>query len=43
VRRFYLTLDPKADDYVVRIFGPENFMAVDHVNRLPMLYAAEID
>lgn len=31
------------DDYVARIFGPKNFMAVDRVNRLPgrlqMLYA----
>jgi nitric oxide reductase activation protein len=32
---FCLTLDPKADDYVARIFGPKNFMVVDHVNRLP--------
>jgi hypothetical protein len=43
VRTFCLTLDPKADDYVSRIFGPKGFMVVDHVNRLPerlpMLYA----
>jgi hypothetical protein len=43
VKTFCLTLDPKADDYVARIFGPKNFMVVDHVNRLPerlpMLYA----
>jgi len=43
VRTFCLTLDPNADDYVSRIFGPKGFMVVDHVNRLPerlpMLYA----
>ncbi len=43
VRSFCLTLDPKADDYVSRIFGPKGYMVVDHVNRLPerlpMLYA----
>lgn len=43
MRTFCLTLDSKADDYVTRIFGPKNFMVVDHVNRppkrLPMLYA----
>jgi hypothetical protein len=43
VRAFCLTLDPKADDYVSRIFGPKGFMVVDHVDRLPerlpMLYA----
>jgi len=43
VKTFCLTLDPNADDYVARIFGQENFMVVDHVNRLPerlpMLYA----
>jgi nitric oxide reductase NorD protein len=43
VRTFCLTLDPKADDYVSRIFGPKGFMVVDHVNRLPerlpLLYA----
>jgi len=35
VRTFCLTLDPKADDYVSRIFGPKGYMVVDHVNRLP--------
>ena len=43
VRTFCLTLDPKADGYVSRVFGPKGFMVVDHVNRLPerlpMLYA----
>ncbi len=43
VRTFCLTLDPNADDYVARIFGPKGYMVVDHVNRLPerlpMLYA----
>jgi nitric oxide reductase activation protein len=43
VRTFCLTLDPKADDYVSRIFGPKGFMVVDRVDRLPerlpMLYA----
>jgi len=43
VRTFCLTLDPNADDYVSRIFGPKGFMVVDHVDRLPerlpMLYA----
>ena len=43
VRTFCLTLDPKADDYVARIFGPKGYLVVDHVSRLPerlpMLYA----
>ena len=43
VLTYCLTLDPKADDYVSRIFGVKNFMVVDHVNRLPqrlpILYA----
>jgi len=43
VRTFCLTLDPNADNYVSRIFGPKGYMVVDHVNRLPerlpMLYA----
>jgi nitric oxide reductase activation protein len=43
VHTFCLTLDPNADDYVARIFGPKGYMVVDHVNRLPerlpMLYA----
>ena len=43
VRTFCLTLDPNADDYVARIFGPKGYMVVDHVDRLPerlpLLYA----
>jgi hypothetical protein len=43
VRTFCLTLDPHADDYVSRIFGPKGYMVVDRVDRLPerlpMLYA----
>jgi len=43
VRTFCLTLDPNADDYVSRIFGPKGYMVVDHVQRLPerlpLLYA----
>jgi nitric oxide reductase activation protein len=43
VRTFCLTLDPRADDYVSRIFGTKGYMVVDHVNRLPerlpLLYA----
>ncbi len=43
IKTFCLTLDPKADDYVARIFGQKNFMVVDHVDRLPerlpLLYA----
>jgi hypothetical protein len=44
VTTFCLTLDPNADEYVARIFGPGRYMVVDHVNRLPerlpLLYAA---
>ncbi len=43
VRSFCLTLDPNADDYVARIFGPKGHMVANHVSRLPerlpMLYA----
>ena len=43
VMTFCLTLDPNADDYVSRIFGPKGYMVVDDVGRLPerlpMLYA----
>jgi nitric oxide reductase activation protein len=28
-------LDPKADDYVSRIFGVNGYTVVDHVQRLP--------
>ena len=32
---YCLTLDPHADHYVSRIFGPRHFMVLDHVERLP--------
>lgn len=32
---FCLTLDPRADRYVARIFGQRNYLIVDHVERLP--------
>ncbi|WP_131111745.1 nitric oxide reductase activation protein NorD [Sulfuricystis thermophila] len=32
---FCLTLDPRADQYVARIFGQRNFLILDHVERLP--------
>lgn len=32
---YCLTLDPQADDYVSRIFGPRGYTIVDHVQRLP--------
>ncbi len=40
---YCLSLDPRADQYVSRIFGARNYMVVDHVERLPeklpLLYA----
>ncbi len=43
VTTFCMTLDPRADQYVSRIFGAKNYMVVDHVERLPeklpLLYA----
>ncbi len=40
---YCLTLDPHADEYVSRLFGPRGYMVVDHIQRLPerlpMLYA----
>jgi hypothetical protein len=43
VTTFCMSLDPKADQYVSRIFGARNYMVVDHVERLPeklpLLYA----
>ena len=43
VTTFCMTLDPRADQYVSRIFGARNYMVVDHVERLPeklpILYA----
>ena len=32
---YCMSLDPKADEYVSRIFGARNYMVVDHINRLP--------
>lgn len=43
VLTYCMSLDPRADNYVSRIFGQNNFMVVDHVARLPeklpLLYA----
>jgi hypothetical protein len=43
VMTYCMSLDPRADNYVSRIFGQNNFMVVDHVQRLPeklpLLYA----
>jgi len=43
VTTFCMSLDPRADQYVARIFGARNYMVVDHVERLPeklpLLYA----
>lgn len=43
VSTFCMSLDPRADQYVSRIFGARNYMVVDHVERLPeklpVLYA----
>ncbi len=40
---FCMSLDPRADQYVSRIFGTRNYMVVDQVSRLPeklpLLYA----
>lgn len=40
---YCMSLDPRADQYVSRIFGERNYMVVDHVERLPeklpVLYA----
>jgi len=40
---YCMSLDPRADQYVSRIFGQKNYMVVDHVERLPeklpLLYA----
>jgi len=35
VMSYCLTLDPEADEYVSRIFGPNRYTVVDHVHRLP--------
>jgi hypothetical protein len=43
VTTYCMSLDPRADNYVSRIFGQNNYMVVDHVARLPeklpLLYA----
>lgn len=43
VSTFCMTLDPRADQYVSRIFGAKNYMIVDQIARLPeklpLLYA----
>ncbi len=40
---YCMSLDPRADNYVSRIFGQKNYMVVDHVEhlpqKLPLLYA----
>jgi hypothetical protein len=42
IHTFCMSLDPHADDYVSRLFGPKGYMVVDRVQRLPeklpMLY-----
>lgn len=35
VLTYCLTLDPHADEYVKRIFGPNNYTIIDNVDRLP--------
>jgi len=35
VETFCVTLDPNADQYVSRVFGPKNYMVLDRVSRLP--------
>ncbi|WP_223293797.1 nitric oxide reductase activation protein NorD [Sideroxydans lithotrophicus] len=44
INTFCMSLDPRADEYVSRIFGARNYMVVDHVRSLPekmlLLYAA---
>ena len=44
VHTYCISLDPRADQYVSRIFGRRNYIVVDHIRRLPekmlLLYAA---
>ena len=35
VATFCISLDPGADEYVTRIFGPRNYLVLDHLRRLP--------
>lgn len=43
VDTYCISLDPKADEYVARIFGARNYIVIDHIGTLPekmlMLYA----
>jgi nitric oxide reductase NorD protein len=43
ISTFCMTLDPRADQYVSRIFGAKNYMIIDQIARLPeklpLLYA----
>ncbi|MGB8517516.1 MAG: VWA domain-containing protein [Gallionella sp.] len=44
IHTYCIGMDPKADDYVPRIFGLRNYMVVDHAKSLPekilLIYAA---
>lgn len=44
IHTYCIGLDPKADEYISKIFGARNYMVVDHVKSLPekmlMIYAA---
>ena len=44
IHTYCIGLDPKADEYISRIFGAKNYMVVDHVKSLPekmlRIYAA---
>lgn len=35
IATFCLSLDPRADEYVSRIFGGRNYLVLDHIERLP--------
>ncbi len=35
ITTFCMSLDPRADQYVSRVFGARNYMVIDHVERLP--------
>jgi nitric oxide reductase NorD protein len=44
IHSYCIGLDPRADEYISRIFGARNYMVVDHVKSLPekmlLIYAA---
>ena len=44
IHTYCFSLDPGADRYVSRIFGPRNYLVLDHVRSLPekilLIYAA---